>query len=103
MEFGKSVRRVKGNYVLNGERLSRSDEVKDLGVTVTGNFTPKRRISKITGETYNLLRRIRLAFAYMVEEMIREMIISLIRPRLEYAAVVWSPYKKKDIRKLESS
>merc|ERR1712035_247280 len=25
----------------------------------------------------------------------------MIRPKLEYAAVVWSPYKKKHIRKLE--
>ena len=25
----------------------------------------------------------------------------MIRPKLEYAAVVWSPHKKKDIRKLE--
>ena len=25
----------------------------------------------------------------------------MIRPKLEYAAVVWSPHKKKDVRKLE--
>ena len=26
---------------------------------------------------------------------------SVIRPKIEYAAVIWSPHKKKDIRKLE--
>ncbi len=33
--------------------------------------------------------------------MVKKLITSIIRPRLEYAAVVWSPRLKKDIRKLE--
>ncbi len=88
---------------MNGVRLSGAEEEKDLSITVIGNLTPERHISKITGETYNLLRRIRQTFAYMDEEMVRKMIVSLIRPRLEYTSVAWSPYKKKDTRKLERS
>ena len=56
---------------------------------------------KITGDTYQLLRNIRIAFKYLDEEMINKLITSLIRPKLEYAAVIWLPYKKKDIKKLE--
>ena len=33
--------------------------------------------------------------------MIRKILTSMIRPRLEYATVVWSPNMEKDIRKLE--
>ena len=33
--------------------------------------------------------------------MMKKLIMAMIRPRLEYAAVVWSPYKKKDIQKIE--
>ncbi len=33
--------------------------------------------------------------------MVRKLIVSLIHPRLEYAATVWSPSKKKDMIKLE--
>ncbi len=33
--------------------------------------------------------------------MVKNLITSIIRPRLEYAAVVWSPRLKKDVRKLE--
>ncbi len=29
------------------------------------------------------------------------MIVSIIQPKLEYAAVVWSPHKKEGIRKIE--
>ncbi len=68
---------------MNGVRLSGAEEEKDLSITVIGNLTPERHISKITGETYNLLRRIRQTFAYMDEEMVRKMIVSLIRPRLD--------------------
>ena len=42
-----------------------------------------------------------MAFKYLDEEIIKKMIISLIQPKLEYAAVIWSPHKKKDIRKIE--
>ncbi len=31
----------------------------------------------------------------------KKLITSMIRPRLEYTALVWSPNQKKDIRKLE--
>ena len=31
----------------------------------------------------------------------KKIITNMIRPKLEYAAVVWSPHKMKDIRKLE--
>ena len=37
----------------------------------------------------------------MDKDMIRKILTSMIRPRLEFAAVVWSPHAKKDTRKLE--
>ena len=35
--------------------------------------------------------------------MMKKIIISMVRPKIEYAAVVWSPHIKKDIKKLERS
>ena len=49
----------------------------------------------------NLLRNIRTSFTYLDKEMMRKIITSVIRLRLEYAAVIWSPHEKKHIRKLE--
>ena len=74
---------------------------KDLGVVMQENLHPDKHIDMIFGETYNLLRNIRVAFHYLDKEMMRKLICTMIRPRLEYAGVVWSPYKKKDIKKLE--
>ena len=37
----------------------------------------------------------------MDQNMMKKIITTMIRPKLEYAAVVWSPHLKKDIKKLE--
>ena len=36
-----------------------------------------------------------------MDKDMKRILTSMILPRLEYAAVVWSPNAKKDIRKLE--
>ncbi len=79
----------------------KKNEEKDLRVTVTNKLTFDKYINPITGETYNLLRNIKTTFTYLDEEMVKKLITSIIRPRLENAAVVWSPRLKKDIGKLE--
>ena len=100
MEFGKSKKRVRYDYEMNGVRLEKSKEV-DLGVTVTEDLTPDKHIDKIAGGMMNLLKRVRVAFLYLDERMIKKILTSVVRPRLEYAAVVWSPHKKKNIARLE--
>ena len=101
MEFGRSKNRIHGQYKMNNVQLDKSGEEIDLGVTITENLTPDRHINKITGEVTNLLRRIKMAFSYIDGDMMRKLITSMVRPRLEYAATVWSPHTKKNIRKLE--
>ncbi len=57
---------------MDGVKLKKSKEEVDLGVTVTENVTPDRHIDKITGEMMNLLKRIRMAFSYLDEGMIKK-------------------------------
>ena len=101
VEFGKSKRRVHWDYMMEGVKLGKLSEEVDLGVTITQGLTPDRHINKITGKATNLLRRIKMAFTYLDKDMIKKMFVTMIRPTLEYAAVVWSPHNKKNIRKLE--
>ena len=72
-----------------------------LGVWITDNLSPEKHINKITGYAYLLLRNISVAFNYLDEERIKKLITSMILLKLEYVAVIWSPHKKKDIRKIE--
>ena len=42
-----------------------------------------------------------MAFSYFDVDMMKKLISSMIRPRLEYAATVWSPHTKQNIREVE--
>ena len=63
-------------------------------ITKLTDMSPRKHINRIVGE------HTRVAFSYIDENMMK-IIVAMIRPRLEYAAVVWSPNLKKDIKKLE--
>ena len=101
MEFGKSKNRISEIYNLGDKEVKKVEFEKDLGVVITNAMTPDKQINKIIGETYNLLRSIKVAFAYMDEEIVKKILITMIRPRLECAVILWSPSTKKNIRKLE--
>ena len=101
LEMGKSEKRPRGEYYMGNEVIEKAEEEKDLGVTVQNDLSPEKHINKIVGATYRLLVNMRVAFHYMDVEMLRKLIVSIIRPRLEYAAVMWSPGHKKHIMKLE--
>ena len=101
MEMGRSSRRLSTNYKLGNTVISKRKEEKDLGVTFTETLSPGIHINKIVGEAFHLLKNIRVAFAYLDEDMMKKIIVTMIRPRLEYAAIVWSPWLRKDVRKIE--
>ena len=46
-------------------------------------------------QTYNQLRNVRVAFTYMDVDMLTQLIVSMMCPRLEYAAMMWSPSMEK--------
>ncbi len=79
LEFGKSRSRKKGSYYLNNEGIKVKTEEKDLGVIVTDKLDFGKHINSITGETYNLLRKIKAAFTHLDEDMMKKLITSMIR------------------------
>ena len=42
-----------------------------------------------------------MAFHFLDKDMMREIITTMIRSKLEYAEVIWSPHKKKPVLKLK--
>ena len=74
---------------------------KDLGVMITNKLDPEKHINNITKNTLAQISNMKRAFKYIDENMIRKIITTFIRPKLEYAAVLWNPHLKKDTEKLE--
>ena len=101
MKFGKSAKRPDWDYLLGSNTLQESNKEKDLGVIINNKLSPEDHINDKVRNTYNLLANMRVAFAYIDEEMVKKIITSFIRPTLEYAAVVWNPHLKKHVKRLK--
>ena len=99
MKFGKSAKRPHWDYLLGSNTLQESNKEKDLGVIINNKLSPEDHINDKVRNTYNLLANMRVAFAFIDEDMVKKIITSFIRPTLEYAAVVWNPHLKKHVKK----
>ena len=49
MEFGKNSKRHIGSYTIGTEQIPKIKVEKDLSVTIQGNLSPEKHITKITG------------------------------------------------------
>lgn len=83
IEIGKVGRRLTRHYKIMNMFISKRTEGTDLGMMFTEGLSPKKHLHKTVGETYNLLRNFRAAFAYLGEDMIRRIFVTLIDPKLE--------------------
>ena len=75
---------------------------KDLGVTFESTLRFDHHILNCVNKANRMLGLIKQTFTYMDKEMFLPLFKTLIRPHLEYATVVWSPFLKKDIFLIEN-
>ena len=88
LQMGKSEMRPTVTYKLGQNIMSITKEEKDLGVLIQNNSSPENHVDKIFGDTFWMLRNIRMAFHFLDKDMKRKMITLFIRPKLEYAEVI---------------
>ena len=100
LEMGKSAMRSSQIYEL-GRNIMPIEKEKYLGVVIQDNLSPENYIDRTFGDTFKMLRNIWMTFHFLDKDMMRKILITMIRPKLEYAEVIWSPYKKKHVLKLE--
>ena len=75
---------------------------KDLGVTLSRNLKFSTHIRIQANKATAILGQLKRTFRYWTIDTCRTLYCAFVRPHLEYAAAVWSPHSKKDIRTLES-
>ena len=98
--MGKSAMRSSWTYKLGENIIWIVKEYKDLGVVIQDNLSSEKHINRIFSDTFMMLRNIWMGFHFLDKDMIK-LITIMIRPKLEYAEVIWSPHKKKHVLKLE--
>ena len=89
-------------YSLNNTNLEASNIEKDLGVNIDNNLSFSDHINIIVNKANRTMGVIRRSFKNLNQHIFLKLYKGLVRPQLEYAGQVWSPYLKKDIKKLES-
>ena len=89
-------------YHLNNIALESSNFVKDLGITISKDFTYHQHIKEIISAAAKKLFIFRTCFHSRNILIIKKLFITYIRPSLEYGSVLWNPWSNHEIEQLEN-
>lgn len=109
MEITKSKKTKNPRVHLSMERTNSHDRhilaetfaEKDLGVQLTNNLKSDVQAKYAAAKASRILGQLNRTFKYWTVENFKVIYCAYVRPHLEYAAPVWSPHLKKDIKVLE--
>jgi hypothetical protein len=88
-------------FYIDGKQLVKSDSERDLGVTFSINLKWKNQVVTATSKANQMLGRIKKSFASFDCKLFKSLYLTFIRPLLEFAVPVWSPYLKGDCELIE--
>ena len=88
-------------YYIKGKKLEFADTVRDLGVETDCKLSYDYHIENIVRQAYMRVGVLFKSFVSRDCDLLRQAYVTYIRPLLEYACNVWSPYKFKHIRAIE--
>jgi len=99
MHFGHGNQ--KAVYKLYDISIKPTDNIKDLGVTICDNLKFSLHCSQIANRANRTLGFIKSNLSSRNREVILPLYRALVRPHLEYAVQLWSPYFVRDIANIE--
>ena len=101
LQYGKQE--LKLPYTTNGEKpLVSETYVKYLGVYMSEDLSWDTHIAEAVKNARKYMGWILRSFTSRKPEVLISLYKSYVIPRLEYASILWSPYKILDITKIES-
>ena len=77
------------DYTMFGAVLTRSEEVKDLGVWISGNLKPSKQCIAASKKASQALGMIYRNITNKTPRIMKKLYIQLVRPHLEYAVQAW--------------
>ncbi len=101
----RKVDNIQQSYTLSNsteiKKLNCVNNTKDLGVIMDETLSFKDHISEKIKKAYSMLGIIKRNFKKMDENTFIKLYKTMVRSQIEYAASVWSPYKKTVIYAIE--
>ena len=92
----------KHSYTLNDKDLVETVSERDLGVIISNDLKWKTQCETAASKANSTLGMLKRTFSYWNLSSLKTLYTSFVRPQLEIFSSVWNPYRKKDIKKLES-
>ena len=89
------------DYSLHNQTLENVQSAKYLGITISDNMDWGQHISEISSKATKTLGFLRRNLAFAPRSTKEVAYKTLVRPKLEYAAPIWSPYSKLQINQIE--
>lgn len=100
--FTRKQKPVLHNYKLGDNYLTRTQNIRDLGVIIDSKLTFNSHIDKIVNKSFKLLGFIlRVAKPFRRPLTYKLLYNSYVRSRLEFASAVWSPHYQVHIDRIE--
>jgi hypothetical protein len=78
------------------------NSIRDLGVEISGDLEPSAHVIDIVTKSQRKINLLMRVIKTKNPRIYRKAYVSLVRPLLEYASVVWCPAYKKDIEMIEN-
>ena len=101
--FSRKRQIINWEYSMDGLVLKRVHEIRDLGVILDPKLDFNSHIETICCKGYSMLAFIkRQAKQFNNMWVTQTLYYTLVRSILEYASIIWMPYKKKYIDEIES-
>lgn len=88
-------------YTLDNKEIGKSNHVKYLGVTLTSNLSWESHIDAVCSRAQGKLAFLRRKLRNAPPATKLTAYKTLIRPALEYADIIWDPYQKYLVKKIE--
>ena len=89
------------DYSLHNQTLENVQSAKYLGITITDNMDWGQHVSEISSKATKTLGFLRWNLAFAPRSTKEVAYKTLVRPKLEYAAPIWSPHSKLQINQIE--
>ena len=93
---------VRHQYVLHGQVLEAVDHAKYLGLEISHDLNWNTHIQNLTTKANRTLGFVRRNIPTNHQGIRQTAYNTLVRPQLEYASSVWSPYTQANINKVEA-
>ena len=88
-------------YKMGNDEVKETKHEKDLGIIVDVRLNFEEHMEKKVKKANSIMAMIRRAFQFMDKGIFMLLYKGLVRNAMEYGGAVWSPYKMKDIEKVE--